>query len=136
MKGLAAKSILSIVTVISLSFCLVWLLAEAAAQTKPELFQEGQQVFASHCVDCHRSNGEGLPDTFPALKGNHFVTGDPTAVVQTILAGRQGKIGRMPAWQDKLTNQQVAAVATFIRNNWGNMAEAVTAAMVAKNRKK
>ena len=42
----------------------------------------------------------------------------------------------MPTWKDKLTDQQIAAVATFIRNNWGNKAEAVTAAMVAKNRQK
>jgi len=61
---------------------------------------------------------------------------DPKAVIQTILEGRKGKIGRMPAWQDKLSDRQIAAVATFIRNNWGNQAEAVTAAMVASNRKK
>ena len=61
--------------------------------------------------------------------------GDPKAVIQTILEGRKGKMGRMPAWQDRLNDQQVAAVATFIRDNWGNQAEAVTPAMVAKNRK-
>ena len=42
----------------------------------------------------------------------------------------------MPSWKNKLTDQQIAAVATFIRNNWGNQAEAVTPEMVAKNRKK
>jgi cbb3-type cytochrome c oxidase subunit III len=116
--------------------CLVLLIAAAGAQEKSDLFQEGQEIFSSNCADCHRSNGEGLPDTFPALKGNSFVMGDPDPVIQTILEGRKGKIGRMPTWKDKLNDQQIAAVATFIRNNWGNQAEAVTAAMVAKNRKK
>jgi cytochrome c6 len=119
-----------------LIFCLILITAAAKAQEKPELFQEGQQIFNSTCADCHRSNGEGLPDTFPALKGNSFVTGDPDPVIQTILNGRKGKIGRMPTWKDKLTDQQVAAVATYIRNSWGNQAEAVTAVRVVKDRKK
>jgi cbb3-type cytochrome c oxidase subunit III len=121
---------------IGLIFCLILLTAAAQAQEKPELLQEGQQIFVSNCADCHRSNGEGLPDTFPALKGNSFVTGDPDPVIQTILNGRKGKIGRMPTWKDKLTDQQVAAVATYIRNSWGNQAEAVTAVRVVKDRKK
>ncbi len=62
--------------------------------------------------------------------------GDPDPVIQTILDGRKGKMGRMPTWKDKLTDQQIAAVATYIRNSWGNQAEAVTAARVAKDRKK
>ena len=112
------------------------LLVAAAAQEKSELFEQGQKIYESTCIDCHRSNGEGLPDVFPALKGDPFVMGEPTPVIQTILAGRKGKIGKMPSWQDKFSDQQIAAVATFIRNNWGNKAEAVAPEMVAKNRKK
>jgi mono/diheme cytochrome c family protein len=107
-----------------------------AAQEKPALLHEGQQIFNSICSDCHRSNGEGLPDTFPALKGNAFVMGDPGPVIQTILNGRKGKMGRMPTWKDTLTDQQIAAVATYIRNSWGNTAGAVTPAMVAADRQK
>ncbi len=61
--------------------------------------------------------------------------GDPIPVIQTVLDGRKGKLGQMPTWKDKLTDQQIAAAISFIRNNWGNKAEAVTAALVAKNRK-
>ena len=43
----------------------------------------------------------------------------------------------MPSWKDKLTDQQeFAAVATFIRNNRGNQAAAVTPEMVAEETKK
>jgi mono/diheme cytochrome c family protein len=118
------------------SLCLVWLTAAVWAQEKSALFQEGQKVFTSHCAACHRGNGEGLPDVFPALKGNPFVMGDPIPVIQTILEGRKGKIGRMPAWQNTLTDQDMAGVVTYIRQNWGNQAEAVSADLVAKNRKK
>jgi cytochrome c6 len=130
-----AKGIIGIINGLFISLCLGWLV-EAAAQEKPELFQQGQEIFQSTCADCHRSNGEGLPDVFPALKGNALVLGDPATVIQTILAGRKGKIGTMPSWKDKLTDPQIAALATFIRNNWGNQASAVTSELVAKNRKK
>lgn len=120
-----------IVVVLSLWLCL---LAAVAAQEKPELYNQGKEIFDSHCADCHRSNGEGLPDVFPALNRNALVTGEPNPVIQIILAGRKGKIGTMPAWQHKFSDQQIAAVATFIRNNWGNQAEAVTPEMVAKKR--
>jgi mono/diheme cytochrome c family protein len=96
----------------------------------------GQDVFVDNCAACHRSNGEGLPEVFPALKGNPFVTGDPTPVIQLVLEGRKGKIGRMPAWQNTLNDQQIAGVITYIRQNWGNQAGGVTPDLVAKNRKK
>jgi mono/diheme cytochrome c family protein len=115
---------------------LLGLSGSASAQEKSELFRHGQEMYTANCADCHRSNGEGLPEVFPALKGNSLVMGDPTPVIQTILEGRRGKLGRMPSWQNTLTDQQIAAVATFIRNNWGNKAETVTPETVAKHRKK
>jgi mono/diheme cytochrome c family protein len=118
-----------------LTLCLGWPVT-ATAQEKPQLFQQGQEIFNSGCADCHRGNGEGLPDVFPALKGNILVLGDPEAVIQTILDGRKGKIGTMPPHKAKLTDPQIAAVVTFIRNNWGNQGAAVMPETVAKIRKK
>jgi mono/diheme cytochrome c family protein len=40
----------------------------------------------------------------------------------------------MPAYAEKLSDQEIADVATYIRNSWGNAASAVTAAQVAKAR--
>ena len=40
----------------------------------------------------------------------------------------------MPAFGAELEDGQAAAVLTYIRNNWGNAAPAVTAAEVAKQR--
>ena len=42
------------------------------------------------CADCHRVNGQGLPDKFPALDKNPFVVGDPSKVIDTVLQGRKG----------------------------------------------
>jgi mono/diheme cytochrome c family protein len=108
----------------------------ALAQEGGDLLKQGQAVYESNCADCHRSNGEGLPVKFPALKGNAFVMGDPQPVLDTVLHGRKGKLGQMPAWQEFLNDGEVAAVVSYIRNAWGNQAPAVTPEAAAKIRKK
>ena len=113
---------------------LALLVASAWAQGTGELFQQGQKVFEENCADCHRLNGKGLPGTFPAHDGNPFVVGPPGPVIATVLNGRKGNMGQMPTWKDKLDNQQVAAVVTYIRQAWSNRAPAVTPAMVAEAR--
>ena len=106
------------------------------AQGTGTLFQQGQKVYEDNCVDCHRHNGKGLPGTFPAHDGNPFVVGPPSPVIATVLNGRKGNLGRMPDWKDKLDDQQIAAVVTYIRQAWSNRAPAVTPAMVAATRTK
>ena len=103
-----------------------------------DLFQKGKAFFETegNCVDCHRLNGKGLPGTYPALNGNLFVTGEPKLVITTVLNGRKGDLGEMPIWKDKLDDQQVAAVVTYIRHAWSNKAPGVTPALAAEIRKK
>jgi len=108
----------------------------AWAQGEGDLVKQGQEVFEDICAQCHRSNGEGLPATFPALNKNPFVLGDPKPVIATVLNGRKGNLGQMPSWKDKLDDRQIAAVITYIRQAWSNRASAVTAAMVAAPRSK
>jgi mono/diheme cytochrome c family protein len=115
---------------------LALLIGSAWAQPPGDPSQPGQKVFADNCAQCHRANGEGLPATFPALNKNPFVLGDPQPVIATVLNGRKGSLGRMPAWKDTLNDQQIAAVVTYIRQAWSNRAPAVTPAMVAAIRSK
>ena len=116
--------------------CLGLLGGAALAQAQGGAAQRGQGVFTEHCAQCHRTGGEGLPATFPALNKNPFVLGDPQPVIATVLNGRKGNLGQMPAWKDKLDDGQIAAVVTYIRQAWSNRAGAVTAAMVAAGRGK
>lgn len=109
---------------------LAW--GQGGAQT----YREGQELYENNCADCHRSNGEGLPVKFPALKGSAFVMGDPKPLLDTVVHGRTGKLGQMPAWKDFLDDPQIAAVVNYIRNAWGNQAPAVRAEEVAAVRKK
>jgi cbb3-type cytochrome c oxidase subunit III len=119
-----------------LALCFGLLVHVALAQGQGDTDPKGKALFEDNCAQCHRSNGEGLPATFPALKQNPFVQGDPNPLIATVLHGRKGSLGRMPAWKDTLDDQQIAAVATYIRQAWSNRAPAVTPAMVAATRKK
>ena len=119
-----------------LLLCLGLLGGAALAQGQGDATQRGQTVFEDNCAQCHRTNGEGLPATFPALNKNPFVLGDPKPVIATVLNGRKGKLGQMPTWKDKLDDQQIAAVVTYIRQAWSNRAAPVTPAMVAATRGK
>ncbi|MHB8068558.1 MAG: c-type cytochrome [Desulfobaccales bacterium] len=111
-------------------------LALAQGPGQEELLKQGREIFSDNCAQCHRSNGEGLPGTFPALNKNPFVVGDPQPVIATVLNGRKGKLGQMPAWKDKLSDREIAAAITYIRHAWSNQATAVTPAQVAARRGK
>jgi mono/diheme cytochrome c family protein len=115
---------------------LVLLGGSAWAQASGDLLRQGQEVFEDSCAQCHRANGEGLPATFPALNKNPFVLGDPQPVIATVLNGLKGNLGSMPGWKDKLDDQQIAAVVTYLRQAWSNRAPAVTPAMAAATRSK
>lgn len=119
-----------------LGFFLWWGTAGAQDKITAPPLPQGEEVYTENCSDCHRANGAGLPNTFPALKGNSLVQGDPAKVIDTVLFGRKGELGRMPAWKNKLDDRQVAAVVSYIRQSWSNMTPAVTPEMVNAQRVK
>ncbi len=43
-------------------------------------------------------------------------------MIATVLNGRKGSLGQMPVWKDKLDDQQIAAVVTYLRQAWSNRA--------------
>ena len=88
---------------------------------------DGAELFAANCAACHQPMGEGIEGAFPKLAGSAFVTGDPKAVATTLLNGRGG----MPAFRDDLKDDQLAAVATYVRGSWGNSAAPITTAEFA-----
>lgn len=88
---------------------------------------DGAMLFKQNCSACHQPAGQGIPGAFPALAGNAFVQGDPAAVAHVLLNGRGG----MPNFREDLSNEQIAAVLTYVRSAWGNHAPPVAVAIVA-----
>lgn len=104
---------------------------------------DGAQVYATICAACHQANGMGLPGAFPPLAGSEWVTKDPETPIRIVLHGLEGPIevksttynNVMPEWGSKLSNEEIAAVLTHERSNWGNSAGEITPDMVDKIRK-
>lgn len=83
--------------------------------TLATLMAEGQRTFGLHCFACHGAEGQGVVG--PRLAGNPALAGTQH-VVTRILDGYLDH--GMPAFGEVLTDREIAATATFIRNSWGN----------------
>lgn len=83
-----------------------------------ELMQLGKAQYEKSCVMCHQSSGLGLPPTFPALKKSKVVTGPLDATIAYVMTGVPGTA--MQAFGEQLDDRSMAAVITYIRQEWGN----------------
>ena len=108
---------------------------DAWQQPSPDVMKTGAEIYTDACASCHLQNGVGQPKTFPPFGGNSVVQqDDPTGVLHLILAGSRTGPGAtrptalsMPSFAWKLNDREVADVATYIRNSWGNRASAASA---------
>jgi cytochrome c oxidase subunit II len=87
--------------------------------TLPDLVTRGERVYRSNCQPCHQANGQGVLGSFPPLAGSKVVANTPQQI-QILLNGRNA----MPAWKT-LSDVELAAVATFTKNAFGNKSGAV-----------
>jgi mono/diheme cytochrome c family protein len=118
--------------------------APSAAPPRPDpaSMQAGEATFAQSCAACHAPSDPAAPPDYPKLAGDTMVTGrDATTVLRILLAGDQSattanaKTGySMPSFAT-LSDAELANVATFVRNAWGNRASSVTDHEVAQLRK-
>jgi len=101
----------------------------------------GAALYRLDCSACHGQHGEGSL-LFPPLAGNAVVMQvNAQTSARAVLAGTKGAATAkaptgpaMPSLAWKLSDAQIADILTYVRNNWGNSAPAVTADMVAKAR--
>jgi mono/diheme cytochrome c family protein len=86
---------------------------------------EGKLLYQDHCSSCHQNNGKGISGTVPALAGNDAVTGgEPYNVIMAMLEGfaPQGNWGAMASFAETLNDDQISAIANYVRTAWGNAA--------------
>lgn len=89
----------------------------------------GEKIYLGNCAACHQPTGTGIPPNFPSLVGSAVVQGPAEAVAKQVIKGKN----LMPPL-GHLSDADVAAVATYVRNSWGNAAGEVQAAAVAGQR--
>jgi mono/diheme cytochrome c family protein len=82
-----------------------------------ELMTEGEALFARNCASCHGAEGnEELSSHVEILAGNSRAVGNASRMLRRIVHGGT----YMPAIGAGMSDREVAAVATFVRNSWGN----------------
>ncbi len=102
---------------------------------------DGKLLYASKCAACHQATGLGIAGAFPPLAGAEWVIGDEKILSNILLHGVVGELevkgvkyqGAMPAWQS-LSDDEISATLTYIRNEWGNKAPAISAATIKAQR--
>jgi mono/diheme cytochrome c family protein len=104
------------------------------------LIAQGREVYGRTCTACHQPGGLGTAGQFPPLAGSDWVNAaGPDRIIRIVLNGLQGPVkvngtdfnNAMVPWKDTLKDDEIAAVITFIRQEWGNKAPAVTPAQIS-----
>lgn len=111
--------------------------AQRAGPPEPEPVS-GSQVYSARCASCHQSNGQGVSGAFPTLVNTSWVE-NKGQIIRILLHGMQGEVvvkgetynGNMPAWGTILSDREIAAVITHVRQSWANDYGEVTAEEVA-----
>lgn len=94
--------------------------AGPVAAVDAALKAKGETVYAASCAGCHQATGAGLPGVFPALDGSKNVA-DKAYTINILLKGKGG----MPGFA-QLSDEELAGVATYIKNSWSNKFGGVT----------
>lgn len=102
----------------------------------------GAAIYQDLCSACHASDGKGSPNLFPNLSEAATVSAsDPATVLRVILQGAQSVATdheptgpAMPSFGWQLNDAQVAAIATYVRDQFGNKASPVGESDVRKAR--
>ncbi len=102
---------------------------------------DGKQLFGAKCAACHQGSGLGVAGVFPPVAASEWVLGDEKILSNILLHGINGEMivkgntykGAMPAW-NTLSDDELAAVLTYIRSDWGNAAPPIKAETIKSQR--
>ncbi len=106
-----------------------------AASEQARLSKLGAKIYDAQCASCHGKTGRGKTPAFPPLAGNQSI--QMTSAVNPIRMVLNGGYAPgtaknpepygMPPFAQSLSDDEVAAVTTFIRTAWGNRGAPVSA---------
>ena len=98
----------------------------SGSSVDPAVMTQGKAVYAANCAGCHNADGTGTPEYAPPLAGNPHLA-DAGHVLEAIIKGLKGgvevagkKYTAPMAALSQLSDADVAAVTTYVRNSWGN----------------
>jgi mono/diheme cytochrome c family protein len=100
--------------------------------------RHGQEVYEKVCALCHNTDGKGKPNQAPPFVGSEFVLGNPNRLIHIPLLGLTGPVTvngdpwnlSMPNMGASLSDDDLAAVLTYMRMSWGNKASVISSEQV------
>lgn len=114
---------------------------DAGPQADDDVLREGEALYSVHCATCHLPTGKGAIETGPSLVGNPVVqASDAASLINVILFGVElpksppVQRTRMEPYEGKLSDTEIAALASFLRSAWGHRSGVVSADQVAEQR--
>jgi len=123
--------------------------AADTGENQDEFLKLGREVYSreAFCGTCHQPDGQGLPDVgFPSLANTTWVTGDKETLIKITLKGLAGPIevngksypGHVPmtGFEGLASDQELAAVLTYVRTSFGNDASPVSQSDIKTVREK
>ncbi len=111
----------------------------------------GKKQYEAACITCHQATGNGQPGVYPPLAGSEWVNGSEERLIRIVLRGLKGKVlvmgaeystAAMPAFGQvagsgyNWSDEKVAAVLTYVRQQWGNKSGLISPEKVAEIRAK
>ncbi len=119
----------------------------STAEVKVDPLVLGKKNYTAVCAACHQATGQGVPGAFPPLAKSEWANGSEERIIRILLHGLSGPIkveGKefnsvMPAIGPggyNFSDEKIAAVLTYVRQEWGNNSPAISAAKVTEIRTK
>jgi len=115
--------------------------AQPLTTEQQKRFEQGKELYLISCAACHQPHGRGQEGLAPPLVDSEWPVGPPERLVRIVLHGLRGQLnvnGRtyeldMPSL-GVFEDEQIAAVLTYIRREWGHTADPVEPELVKKIR--
>ena len=136
--------LLTLMTILFIAVtALVGFVASPAQSKLRASVERGKKVYTERCLTCHQADGGGVQNMNPPLIKTKYVLGDKNQLIQIVLKGLNSGVEidgieyhNVMASHADLSDLQIADVLTYVRNNFGNKAKAVTETEVKSVRAK
>ena len=120
--------ILQVISCLLITFyCLLFTSCSQEDVKLKQYYIDGQALYKLHCANCHQENGQGLAGLYPPIAGSDFLKGNKNLILCSMRYGLKdtivvnGKTYRQPMPANlQLQALDVAEIATYIYNEWGN----------------
>lgn len=114
---------------------------KAAAAEKIDPIVLGKKSYEQVCITCHQASGLGVEGIYPPLAGSEWVQGTPEHLIRIVVYGLKGpvhvkgktfgaaampRIGKVSDSGYNWSDDRIAAVLSYIRQEWGNKASPIT----------